>query len=227
MKLGRWAAGSNRWKCLAVVLPMIGMWLLPSAQADDRRIWLQQGVETELGQKWMARLQQAFHLANESPHFTTYYTEASITHHTRRWLDLGGGFREQFERRDEDWLQENRPFANITFKWKWWEHAFSDRNQFEWRLREDRDTEIRYRNKLTVESPARWTSWGIHPYLADELFYDNESQTFLRNRVYAGLNARPLDWLSADLFAIWESKDTGVNAYDDVYIAGLKLTATL
>jgi hypothetical protein len=148
-------------------------------------------------------------------------------HRTTRWLDLGLGYREQWEQtKDNKWFEENRPFVNATLKWKMWGIPFSDRNQMEWRTLEGRPNEVRYRNKVTATSTARWTAWQIHPYVSDEFFFDNESKELLKDRVSIGLKGQPTDRLSADVFALWESSDTSLSAKDKVYVAGVKLLVT-
>ena len=184
-------------------------------------------MEAPLGETWRAGLLQGFVLANESPHFSAYFAEGSVVRGKRPWLDLGGGYREQLEQRDNHWLEESRLFALATLKWTWRDCACSDRNQVEWREMQERTDQVRYRNKLAVDLPARWSVGPLRPYVADELFYDQESKEFLRNRIYVGLKGAPDPRLKLDLFAIWESSDTGVNERETVLITGLKLVVPL
>jgi len=206
------------------IIPIVGTLLVVLvARADDRRLWLNQGVETGLSDRWKAGLNQEFRLANNEPNFSAYLLEASFKRETATWLDLGFGYRQQWEQGEEQWLVEYRPFVNATLKWKLWNIPFSHRSQFEWRTLEGRSDQVRYRNKLAAESREAWTTWQIRPYVADEFFYDNDQKQFLKSRLSVGLKGRPLRDLSSDVFVAWESSDTGVKGEDMVYITGLKL----
>ena len=217
---------SNRWKKAAVLIPILGTFLL-AARGGDQQVWLTQGAEMSLGERWKAGANQEFHLEDNTGELGVYWIEAFAIERLRPHIDLGLAYRQQFSRGDEDdWREENRPYGYLTFKWKWWNQSFSDRNQVEFRRIESQDDQIRYRNKLAVEFSPRWTSWEIRPYLADEIFADAQSDNFLKNRVYTGLKAHPLDWLAGDLYVMWESTDTSLGSRDNLYVAGLKLTAS-
>lgn len=184
-------------------------------------------MNVRLSEKWSAQASQEFRLADEVSEVGSYFIEAGLAHETRPWLVLGGGYRQQFTQREDDWLNEERPFVSATLKWKWREFGLSDRNQVELRSIEDRPDEFRYRNRIMIESPDRWTLKGYHPYAASEFFFDDESDQFLKHRFVLGMKGSPRDWLAADAYLMWETSDTGVADKSTLIVAGLKLTAKL
>lgn len=214
---------SSLWKFALLVLSATSL----SAVADDRQIWLQQGVTTRLSEKWSGHASQEFRLADDVSEVGSYFIEAAVAHETRSHLVLGGGFRAQFTRREDDWLNESRPFLSATLRWSWRAFKLSDRNQFEFRSIEDRPDEFRYRNRIMIESPNRWTLGRYHPYAASEFFFDDQSDQLLKHRFVTGLKGHPKNWLQADGFVMWESTDTGVSDRSTLVVVGLKLTATL
>ena len=217
---------SNRWKWAAALLPIVGTFLL-AARASDQQVWLTQGAEMKMGETWKAGGNQEFHLEDNTGELGVYWVEVFVADKLAPHWDAGLAYRQQYSRSsDDDWREENRPYAYATLKWKWWDQSFTDRNMVEYRRIESQDDQIRYRNKLGVEFNTHGTAWELRPYLADEIFADAQSDNFLKNRIYAGLKSHPIDWLASDAYVMWESTDTGLGQRDNLFVVGLKLTAS-
>ena len=70
------------------------------------------------------------------------------------------------------------------------------RNRLEYRLREDREDEVRYRFKLTELRGKELTALGLRPYMAQELFVDESGPFFdeeNRVRFFIGVRGDPED----------------------------------
>lgn len=119
------------------------------------------------------------------------------------------------------WQSEYRPMLNVTFAhtiagWK-----FEDRNRIEWRMYDGSDfTEsarakgsdndiARYRNRLKITSPWKWTDLKINPYASVEIFQDyNGPKTALQNYEAAlGFSTALSSSASLDMFYMAEFKE--------------------
>lgn len=97
------------------------------------------------------------------------------------------------------------PHINGTVKAKWNNLVFKDRSRLEYRIKEDDDNSWRYRNKLSVDLPFKWTKLNIQPYIADEIFYNFDENTLNRNRAYAGFKILFLENLRGEIYYMHQS----------------------
>ncbi len=140
------------------------------------------------------------------------------------WIDLGANFRYVSEKgSNDDWLQENRPHLNATFKWSMFGLSVSDRNRFEYRDRKDEEDVWRYRNKVTVKFPFELTPFKLKPYVADEIFVTLNDDNIDRNRFYAGASFELTKGLDMDIYYMWQASRSAEEWIDiNVLGTGLK-----
>ena len=119
------------------------------------------------------------------------------------------------------WARETRPMLNATFSHSLGEWKFEDRNRFEWRQYASNTTQNwnRYRNRLKVSSPWKWTDLKINPYASIELFQPLSGQSGGKNRrarqdfeAAIGVSANLTDDLSMDLYYMAEFKEQPKNS---------------
>jgi hypothetical protein len=209
-------------------LMAIGMVCPASADLNkdgDFQFWNTEVVEGKLNDRWKAGLEVEFRLGDNASEF--YYTHEMIFvgFTANEWLDLQANFREVFELNtksedEDDWFSEERPMFDATphFKWNGWD--ISDRNRFEYRMFDIKDDAWRYRNKLTLKSPWKFTSWNINPYISDEIFIQ-EDQDLNRNRFYVGVVMDLIEHVTGDVYFLWQSSDADPE-WVDIYVAGVK-----
>ncbi len=140
------------------------------------------------------------------------------------WLELGFNFRKIYERESHnDWVEENRPHLNLTFKGKLAGFDISDNSRIEYRDREEKKDEWRYRNKLTAKFPIELTSLKLRPYVADEIFVNLYGEGITRNRLFSGFSFKVAENTKLDIFYLWQASKSG-EQWDDVHALGTKLT---
>jgi Protein of unknown function (DUF2490). len=111
---------------------------------------------------------------------------------------------------DRSWSSEYRPMINVSLSYTWEGWKFEDRNRVEFRLYEGDTKDItRYRNRLKISSPWKWSSLKINPYASAEIFQDcNGTKTALQNYEAAiGFSAAISSSASLDLFYMAEYKE--------------------
>jgi hypothetical protein len=140
-----------------------------------------------------------------------------------KWLSLGGSFRQIYtSKKDEIWKQENTPSPIVVLSHKLSSFSIKDKSKFEIRFREGKDTTWRYRNKLTLASSLKATSLKISPYLADEIFIDEDG--FARNRISLGAKLTPIDSIQCELFGMIQS-DNREDEWENTNVLGTKVKA--
>ncbi len=138
--------------------------------------------------------------------FSTYYyshVDIGLDWKVNDWFILSPYYRYINEEKKGGWTVEHRPHLNATFKWKTIGLNFSDRNRLEYRIKEDKEF-FRYTNKLTVKT-AKFTTFEIQPYIAEEPFYDFDINEFNKNRVYGGVDIKIIKDLKVGICYMFES----------------------
>jgi len=210
----------RRCKGLVLILLMAAVPVAMAYENHDRQLHIDLGAAGKLGGGFEAGLQETLKYSDD---FNRYYEQETVVFlnwSATHWLKLGVGYKEistripgdhfievegaggmeYIEVSDHMWIRESRPHAQAEFKgkvagWKW-----SDRNRFEWRDKERRGAYLRYRNRLKVTGPWRWTDWKVVPFASVELFFEDDtlrasSDRFDRTRWTTGLTMKPLEHL--------------------------------
>ena len=223
------------WERLAAALLALAA-ASPARAGSDWQAWIDQSVSRDLSDRATVRVVQSFRYSFDESQLATYYLEAGGTWTAWSWLDLGAGYRQQYDRRDGHWVEESRPYADATPRWKARLATLSDRNRLEYRFRDGQDDIWRYRNKLTLQWNAWEAGFGLKPYVAAEAFVDESADLQDRNRTRFALGIRtdPDRHLLRNVEARWAqalAMDYSVTVqrtkvddeWMDEYIAGVQL----
>ena len=144
------STGCHRKFSFAGAAALVALVLVSPARAgSDWQALLDQAGSHDLSERAAVRVAQSFRYSFDESQLATYYLEAGGTWTAWSWLALGLGYRQQYDRRDPHWVEENRPFADATLRGKVRSVAISSRNRIEYRIRDEQDDMVRYRNKLT------------------------------------------------------------------------------
>lgn len=196
----------------------------------DFQFWNTEAVEGKLNDHWKVYTEAEFRFGDDASEFYYQHTHLEIGYKVNDWLEIAPAYRQVWElftksvdeEGQEDWFVEYRPMVNVTVKYKWNGWEISDRNRFEYRFFDiDKEDHFRYRNKITLKTPWKWTSWGINPFIADEIFIQENDQ-FNRNRFYLGVGMDIIEHLTADVFYLWQTSEKG-DEWVDFNIIGAKL----
>lgn len=111
---------------------------------------------------------------------------------------------------DHYWAQEDRPLVELTLteRIKGWK--LEDRIRAEYRMKDGEDEYFRFRNRLRLTAPWKWTAAQWNPYTAWEIYFNNaDTDDCDRHRFYAGLRSRLSEGLSSDLYYMLQRDDKG------------------
>ena len=188
----------------------------------DWQYWNTESIEGNISDRWKIKLEEEFRFGDSAGEFYYQHSDLGLNYKYSKWFKLGLNYRQIYGKKKGDWEEENRPHINGTVEWTWADFTFTDNNRLEYRVREDKDDYLRYRNKLTVKIPFKWTKFDIQPYVADEVFMDFDEGRFNRNRLYIGAGGKLTKHLKADVFYLWQSSKSG-NRWVDYNVIGTKL----
>jgi hypothetical protein len=195
-----------------------------SADDGDFQYWNTESFSWKMGDDWKGSLEEEFRFSDDAGDFTYQHSDLSFTYSgLADWLDVGVAYRHVFEKKkDGSWPRESRPHLNATIKGKLDDWAWSCRGRLEYRDKQAGEEGWRYRNKVSIKFPFKFTSLEIQPYVADEIFIDLDGDDFNRNRVYAGFSMKLFKNLKAEIYYLWQnSKKSG--DWNAVNVLGTKL----
>ena len=84
-----------------------------------------------------------------------------------------------------DWRDEHRLQVHASIKWNFWDLNFSDRNKYEYRMRDNKKNS-RYRNSLLISKPISLHGVDFATFIKDEIFYDFDTSKLNQNRFSFG-----------------------------------------
>ena len=188
----------------------------------DWQFWNTDGVEYKLSDtlKLSANVEEYF--GDDMTDFYHWHVQPGAAVKLAPWLEAGVNYQYLEEKKSGEWMTENRPAAFGTLIRKIAGFDFFDRNQIEYRSREDQDDTWRYRNKLKVVAPLKFTQFEIQPYADEEIYVDLDDKEFNQNRVSAGLTSRPVKNLKADIYYM-KKMDRKSGDWLETNILGLSL----
>jgi hypothetical protein len=191
---------------LILFVPVIG-WC-----DDDWQVWLDQSVGQDISENFTLRVDQSFRMNDDVSSLGAYVIQVGLQQHTKPWIEHGYYLRYVRDRTGEDDLNELRPTYDLVLKWNWGKTRWANRNRFEYRIREARDDDFRYRNRTKLILPWKLTPLELKPYGAVELFGDDETSAH-NNRVRGTLGIQT----EADGFMRKLNSQTGNRYTTDVY----------
>ena len=203
----------------------------PAYEDGDWQFWQTDTVSGKLTDNLKASMEAEFKWGDDCSEFYYAHADISLDYRINDMFSLGVAFREAYElntgtEEENDWYNEHRPMINGSIAWKWGDFKFKNRARVEFRNFEIKDDRIRFRNKLGIKSPWKWTELNINPYIEDEIFLEEDKDGIYRNRLYAGIGLELMDagWgvLKGTLYYLWQADDTD-DGWKNTNVCGLKL----
>jgi len=211
-----------RGKIFLLVFLVIGPFSInnPAGAGNDWEYWSHYEVVDSISDNLDFKVKPEFRFNNNlSNHYYTHI-DIGLDWKVNDWFILSPYYRHVNEKKENDWKVEYRPHLSATFKWKHFGLNFNDRNQLEYRIKEDKKF-FRYGNKLTVNLP-KFTRFNLQSYFSEEFFYDFDANELNKNRVYAGVNFKIIKNLTGDFYYIFESRKK-TDDWLDVNVLGTAL----
>ena len=170
-------------------------------------------------------LEEEFRYGSDAAELYYQHYDMGLVISPSDYFDLGAFYRLAYELRKGKFMEESRPHIDGTVKFDLYGFAIDDRNRFEYRIYRYQDENCRYRNKVTLKLPWKFTPLEIRPYFSNEIFVRlDDSAVFNQNRFSSGLGMQFAGFLKGEVYYMLKS-DKNRNKWTDANILGLKLKA--
>lgn len=208
--------------CSGVISPAFSA---PKYDDGDWQFWNTESIKASINDKIGVYGEQEFRFGDGMSQYYYEHTQLQLDFKALSWLTISPAFREVYEMNShEKWFPEHQPQLNLTGKWTIFEDwTFEDRARIEYRFFDEADKKDvwRFRNKITLKSPWKWTPLKLNPYIADEIFIQEDKDGIYRNRLYAGLGMQFSKNVKGEIYYMWEAEDK--NQWWNANVLGAKL----
>ena len=167
-------------------------------------------------------LEQEFRWGNSAKDFYYQHYDIGYFYNLQKYLNVGGGYRHVLSKSKGKFLVENEPYVAATLMWDISGFKFDDRNRLEYQHFDYKDDTWRYRNKISIKAPWKFTKFEIQPYLSDEIFIlMDDGQRLNTNRASVGLGMTITKNLKAEIYYMLQSSKS--NKWTAINVLGTKL----
>ncbi|OGX14849.1 MAG: hypothetical protein A2166_06085 [Omnitrophica WOR_2 bacterium RBG_13_41_10] len=212
-----------------IFMAMLVLTAISSAYAyddGDFQIWNTDVEEFKVNKDSKIAFEEEFRWGNNASEFYYQHYDIGFFHNLKKWLNIGGGYRQVYELKKGKFKLENEPYVTMTLLWDLKGFKFDDRSRIEYRYFDYQDDSWRYRNKIAVKLPWKFTKLEIQPYLSDEVFIGFSTiSEFNQNRFSSGLSMNLTKKLKAEIYYMLQStKSSG--KWVDANVFGTKMKIT-
>ncbi len=212
----------KRVKLLSVSLVLMAAGTAYAFDDGDFQVWHTENQEFKVNKESKLTLEEEFRFGDDASDFFYQHYDAGFVYTLNKNLDLGINYRQVYEKKKGEFEAENRPYVNAVLKFDLRGFKLDDRNRFEYRHFDYQGDDWRYRNKVTLKFPWKFTKLDIQPYLSDEVFVDLNKGILNRNRFYSGFGFNLTKNLKADIYYLLQSSK-GLGGWTDANVFGTKL----
>ncbi len=189
----------------------------------DFQIWNTDVEELQLNKVLKLAFEQEFRWGNNASEFFYQHYDVGLFYDLNKYWSVGGGYRYVLNKSKGKFLVENEPYVVATFASQFAGFKYDDRSRFEYNHFDYKDDTWRYRNKLTIKSPWKFTGLAIQPFISDEIFIlIDDGQRLNENRAYAGLAFNITKNLKGEIYYMLRSTKSS-NIWTEANVLGTKL----
>ncbi|MDD4954006.1 MAG: DUF2490 domain-containing protein [Candidatus Omnitrophica bacterium] len=197
---------------------------LASAYDDgDFQVWNTDVEEFKVDENSKIALEEEFRWGDNANEFYYHHYDAGFFYNAREYLNLGGGYRHIYELKKGKFKLESEPYLTATLSGGLKGLKFDDRSRLEYRHFEYQADSWRYRNKITMKLPWKFTGMSIQPYLSDETFFGfGGTNQFNQNRLSCGLAMNLTKDIKGEVYYMLQSAKSSAG-WVDTNVLGTKL----
>jgi hypothetical protein len=197
----------NRHIVITVMVLLLSVNICFGFDDEGFQYWNTLEANFDLNKDWKIEFEQDMRLGDDGGNL--YYNSSDLGFVYKSLadrVDIGFGYK-QISEKDNDnvWQPEYRPHFSATLKDEIFGLDFSNRSRFEYRNRESSQDLWRYRNRLSVELPYKFTVLKMRPYITDEVFFNLDEQGYNRNRLNAGVILDLSKNTKAKIYYLWQT----------------------
>jgi hypothetical protein len=189
----------------------------------DFQVWNTETEEYKINKDAKVVLEEEFRWGGSAKEFYYQHYDLGFFYSLQKHLNVGAGYRHVLSKSRGKFLVENEPYLTATLLWDFAGFKFEDRSRLEYNHFDYKDDTWKYRNKITIKSPWKFTKFEIQPYLADEIYIlFDDSQRLNQNRFSAGLAMKITRNLKGEIYYLLQSSK-GSKLWTATNVLGTKL----
>jgi opacity protein-like surface antigen len=215
----------QRLKSVALVLGFLGTVAVSGACAErDAGASHNLLLKAPLTEDWFVISRSNIASRNDFDDRFLGFTGAGIGYQFSPAWSLRGGYRHVWFKPQDEWLEEDRLYAEAYYADRWADVRFTSRSRFEFRFFDYRENDIRFRNEFTVEATKPVVFESFYPYLEEEFFYGLDASRIEANWLGGGLSWRPRKGVKLKIGYRWNRFRVGEKwRHRDVLVTGVNL----
>jgi len=168
---------------------------------DDNQIWHETIVTIPLTERVNLTFNGVLRYGFDAERFVDKRAGFGFSYKVNKYLAVGTGYlyrKTEFVPGRKNY--ENRFISNFTLRREFGKIDLSDRNQFEYHVRNSRSDKFNYRNRLQIERETEINNFKLKPFASAEVFYDSQFETFSRLWLTAGVSKKFNKNLTLDVY---------------------------
>ena len=216
-----------------------------SSDSSEHGVWLGVSAKANIDTNGLFNVTLSEDNRFGEKHLDEVHAAIAVGYKPFDWLTIAPRYHQVYSRKnktgaskpgggyvDHRWEREDRVGFDVTPSWTLGGWKFSDRNRIVWRDFEDDRGFWRYRNRIQVAAPWKWTEYKINPYASFELFLDDgkpsknvrKNDKFDQWRFIVGTTAKLSKNATLNTYSLLqEKKDTGDHDWRPNHVIGVNL----
>jgi len=211
--------------CLYAALLLVGL-LLPAASMAARDSGASHNllIKVPIDQDWFLISRSNLAYRDDFDDFFLGFTGVGLGYQWSDQWSLRVGYRHAWFKPQDDWLEEDRLYAEVFYADRFDHVRFTSRTRFEFRFFDYQENDVRLRNEFVVEANKPLPGTTLRPYAEEEFFYSTKEDRFEANWLGAGLAWRPAKGVKLKLGYRWNRFRVGDSWRDrDTLVTGINL----
>ena len=160
-----------------------------------------------LDDEWYLSSRNLFTTRDGFDDFFFAYLDLNLGYDLGDGWAVEGGYRHAWLEIGDDWRDEYRPSAILSYRTQLGDWSFWNRSRLEYRMFEGdgASDRFRYRNETRFVAPWEFTRWNMRPFLEQEFFYEFTDSGYNFNWLTTGMRWKLTDGVIAKLGYRWQA----------------------
>ena len=208
---------------LVMALLLIATAMAYAYDDGDFQVWNTDVEELKISDNSKMAFEQEFRWGDNADEFFYQHYDIGFFYSLKKYLNVGGGYRYIYESKKRRFRLEREPYVTLSLLWDSKGFKFEDRSRLEYRNFQYQADAWRYRNKLSMKFPWKYTKMEIQPYVSDEMLFSLSATNQLnQNRASAGIGMNLTKNVKAEIYYMLQiMKNSG--KWIDANVVGTKL----
>jgi hypothetical protein len=212
------------WIILLLLFGFLFSYHLYAYDDGDFQVWNTDTEELKINKSSKIALEEELRFGENASELYYQHYDIGFTYSLNKSLNLGTGYRHILERKKSKFKEENAPYGFVSLLWEIRGFKFEDRNRLEYRAYDYQTDTWRYRNKISVKFPWKFTALEIQPYISDEIYVHLNGINLNQNRLSAGLGFNITKKIKGEIYyLLMTAKASGTCTWTDANVLGTKL----